>query len=167
MRERLQWFLHFTECGSVSTTCRHFTIARTTFHRWARRFDPRNLATLEDLPTSRPGRIVRADVQCPTTQGLSAEVALPVEFTPTFPSIGIVQAAVARPDCTPQSSSFGPCALCRLRRWGWQPLVRTLVVASILANLSFLAILLGIAWIEARKAPAPGAQVEAHLSFNQ
>src|SRR4051812_33207311 len=49
--ERLQWFLHFTRCRSVSETCQRFQIARTTFYRWARRFDPADLSTLEDLPT--------------------------------------------------------------------------------------------------------------------
>src|SRR4051794_22561659 len=47
--ERLRWFLHFAEHGSVSATCRQFGIARTTFYRWARRFDPSDLRTLEDF----------------------------------------------------------------------------------------------------------------------
>ncbi|PIR48236.1 hypothetical protein COU80_05395, partial [Candidatus Peregrinibacteria bacterium CG10_big_fil_rev_8_21_14_0_10_55_24] len=50
--ERLQWFLHFLQHGSVSATCRHFGIARTTFYRWWKRYDPQNLSTLMDLPTT-------------------------------------------------------------------------------------------------------------------
>jgi hypothetical protein len=52
--ERLQWFLHYKEHGSVSKTCAHFSIARTTFYRWYKRFDPQNLETLVDLPTVTP-----------------------------------------------------------------------------------------------------------------
>ena len=47
---RLQWFMHFAEHKSVSETCRHFRIARSTFYRWLRRFDPNDLSTLKDLP---------------------------------------------------------------------------------------------------------------------
>ncbi len=47
--ERLQWFLHFVEHEkSVSSTCSHFGIARSTFHRWMDRFDPNDLSTLEE-----------------------------------------------------------------------------------------------------------------------
>ncbi|MFA7682072.1 MAG: helix-turn-helix domain-containing protein, partial [Candidatus Peribacteraceae bacterium] len=49
--ERLQWFLHYNTYGSVSATCRQFGIARTTFYRWLKRFDPTDLSTLTDKPT--------------------------------------------------------------------------------------------------------------------
>lgn len=48
--QRLQWFLYFALHGnSVSETCSHFGIARSTFHRWRDRFDPNDLASLEEL----------------------------------------------------------------------------------------------------------------------
>jgi hypothetical protein len=48
---RLEWFTDFLGHRSVSETCRRFSIARTTFYRWARRFDPCDLHTLQDEPT--------------------------------------------------------------------------------------------------------------------
>jgi hypothetical protein len=47
---RLQWIQDFAVHGSVSGTCRRFGIARTTFYRWLRRFDPNNLLCLTDAP---------------------------------------------------------------------------------------------------------------------
>ena len=60
VREKLGWFLYYTECGSIRKTCKHFGIARTTFYRWARRFDgtassladkPRGFALLKEKNT--------------------------------------------------------------------------------------------------------------------
>jgi len=48
--ERLQWFLHFAQKQSVSSTCRQFGIARTTFYRWFKRFDPSDLSSLTNQP---------------------------------------------------------------------------------------------------------------------
>lgn len=46
---RLKWFLFALEHGgNVSLTCRHFAIARSTFVRWAERFDAKNPLSLED-----------------------------------------------------------------------------------------------------------------------
>ena len=46
---RLQWFLFAVEHDcNVSLTCRHFGIARTTFLRWANRFDPADPTSLEE-----------------------------------------------------------------------------------------------------------------------
>ncbi len=50
--ERLRWFAHFVENGSVSKTCTEFSIARTTFYRWYNRLDAKNLSTLENVPKS-------------------------------------------------------------------------------------------------------------------
>lgn len=48
-RRRLKWIDWHQEHGrNVSKTCRHFSISRQTFYRWWRRYDPHNLATLED-----------------------------------------------------------------------------------------------------------------------
>ncbi len=32
----------------MARTCRHFGISRQTFYRWFRRYDPQNLASLEE-----------------------------------------------------------------------------------------------------------------------
>lgn len=46
---RLGWMSHYMRCGrNAAFTCRHFGISRQTFYRWWRRYDPHNLATLED-----------------------------------------------------------------------------------------------------------------------
>lgn len=45
---RLEWFAHFAQHRSISKTCQHFGIARTTFYRWLKRFDPQNLDSLTD-----------------------------------------------------------------------------------------------------------------------
>jgi putative transposase len=48
-RRRLRWFDYYRAHGNnASLTCRHFGIARTTFYTWKRRYDPHNLASLED-----------------------------------------------------------------------------------------------------------------------
>lgn len=47
--QRLRWFAFALEHrGNVSLTCRHFGIARSTFLRWAERFDVRDSSTLEE-----------------------------------------------------------------------------------------------------------------------
>jgi transposase len=45
---RAQWLLFFAEHNNVSLTCRHFAIARSTFLRWLKRFDPNDLQSLEE-----------------------------------------------------------------------------------------------------------------------
>ncbi|MBU0766512.1 helix-turn-helix domain containing protein [Patescibacteria group bacterium] len=50
--ERLQWLMRYENHRSVSATCKHFNIARSTFYRWYDRFDPNDLSTLEDRPTN-------------------------------------------------------------------------------------------------------------------
>jgi len=48
-QQKLEWFLYYLENKeSVSQTCRHFGIARSTFYRWLQRLDPKNLRTLEE-----------------------------------------------------------------------------------------------------------------------
>ncbi len=48
-------FLEYAKTHSVAATCDRFGIARSTFSRWQRRFDPNDLRSLEDRP-SRPRR---------------------------------------------------------------------------------------------------------------
>lgn len=46
---KLKWFLYCSEhYYNVSLTCRHFGISRSTFLRWAHRFDPADIKTLEE-----------------------------------------------------------------------------------------------------------------------
>ena len=53
-KRRLKWFDWHREHGeNVSLTCRHFGIARETFYRWKRRYQPAALSRLEDR-SSRP-----------------------------------------------------------------------------------------------------------------
>lgn len=55
-RRRLKWISWHLEHGMVvARTCRHFDIARQTFYRWWKRYDPHDLTTLEDR-SSRPQR---------------------------------------------------------------------------------------------------------------
>ncbi len=47
--KRLTWFSYaLAHEGNVSLACRYFGISRTTFLRWANRFDPRKPETLEE-----------------------------------------------------------------------------------------------------------------------
>jgi transposase InsO family protein len=56
-KKRLKWFdWHRANGENVSLTCRHFGIARETFYRWKRRYDPFDLSSLEDR-SSRPKRV--------------------------------------------------------------------------------------------------------------
>jgi putative transposase len=51
-KRRLKW-LDYRKTHTVAQTCRHYDIPRSTLNRWQKRFDPGNLATLEDR-SSRP-----------------------------------------------------------------------------------------------------------------
>ena len=55
--QRLKWFAFAAEHGgNASLTCRHFGIARSTFLRWAERFDARDIRSLEE-ESRRPKRV--------------------------------------------------------------------------------------------------------------
>ncbi len=67
-RLRLQWMDYYRQQGrNAALTCRHFGISRQTFYRWKRRYDPQDLASLEDR-SHRPVRRRR-----PTWTGEQAE----------------------------------------------------------------------------------------------
>lgn len=53
-KQRLK-ILDYARTHSVAATCRHYGIARSTYYRWAKRYDPQQLAFLENRP-SRPTR---------------------------------------------------------------------------------------------------------------
>lgn len=60
-RKRLAWFAYaLSHDGNISLTCRYFGISRSTFLRWASRFDPRHPETLEDR-SRRPHRVREPD----------------------------------------------------------------------------------------------------------
>ena len=46
-RKRLAWMDHYAPSRNASLTCRYFGISRETFYTWRRRFNPRDLRTLE------------------------------------------------------------------------------------------------------------------------
>ncbi|HEX2986804.1 MAG TPA: integrase core domain-containing protein, partial [Chloroflexota bacterium] len=49
----LKWLSYYENHDhNVSLTCRYFGISRQTFYRWKRRYNPRDLSTLEDRPSS-------------------------------------------------------------------------------------------------------------------
>jgi len=51
--QKLKWFLFATEHdGNVSLTCRHFGVSRSTYLRWVKRFDIRDLRSLEECSRS-------------------------------------------------------------------------------------------------------------------
>ena len=45
---RLKWMDYYQKTKNVSLTCRHFGISRQLFYYWLKRYDPHNLATLEN-----------------------------------------------------------------------------------------------------------------------
>ena len=48
-RQRLKWFdCYNSHNHNARLTCRHFDISPQTFYRWQRRYNPRNIAGLED-----------------------------------------------------------------------------------------------------------------------
>jgi transposase InsO family protein len=56
-RRRVKWFdYHEANGRNVRKTCRHFNISPDTFYRWKKRYNPKNLLTLEDL-SHRPRRV--------------------------------------------------------------------------------------------------------------
>ena len=56
-RRRLKWMdYHIAHGRNVSRTCRHFDIARQTFYRWWRRYQPHDLSSLESR-SRRPKRV--------------------------------------------------------------------------------------------------------------
>jgi putative transposase len=46
-KQRLK-ILDYARTHSVAATCRHFGVARSTYYRWATRYDPQRLSTLEN-----------------------------------------------------------------------------------------------------------------------
>ncbi len=71
--QRLKWFSFALEHGdNVSLTCRHFGIARSTYLRWAERFDARDVRTIEE--ESRRPHHVRAPETAPHVVALIRQI---------------------------------------------------------------------------------------------
>lgn len=71
--QRLKWFAFALEHDSnVSLACRHFGIARSTFLRWADRFDARDIRTIEE--ESRRPHSVRAPEIAPHVVALIRQI---------------------------------------------------------------------------------------------
>ena len=48
-KARLKWLDHYRGHGeNAALTCRHFGISRQTFYRWKRRYNPRDLTSLDE-----------------------------------------------------------------------------------------------------------------------
>lgn len=60
-RRRLKWMDHYERTGrNGGLTARHFDIPRKTFWKWRKRYDPKDLTTLEDR-SRRPRRVRRRE----------------------------------------------------------------------------------------------------------
>ena len=60
-RTRVKWFDYHEKCGNVPQTCRHFGIARKTFHKWAKRYHKYYLPSLENI-SHRPQRFRKSKI---------------------------------------------------------------------------------------------------------
>lgn len=111
-RQRLKWLdWHRAHGRNVSLTCRHFGISRSTFYLWQKRFNPRDLTSLEDH-SCRPKRVRR-----PTW---AVEVVIAVRrLREQYPRWGKDKLAVllAR-EGLPVSVSMVGRILCHLKRTG-------------------------------------------------
>ena len=48
-KQRLKWMDYYRDHGeNAALTCRYFGISRQTFYRWKRRYNPRDLTSLEE-----------------------------------------------------------------------------------------------------------------------
>jgi hypothetical protein len=64
-RTRLAWMDFYRRSSNVARTCRHFGISGQTFYRWQLRYDPQNLATLEER-SHRPHSAASGHLVCPS-----------------------------------------------------------------------------------------------------
>ena len=58
-KHRLSIIEYYRRVGNASLTCRHYGISRSYFYKWLKRFNPKHLASLENLST-RPHTIRQA-----------------------------------------------------------------------------------------------------------
>ena len=120
-KKRLKWFdWHRSHGENVSLTCRHFGIGRSTFYRWAKRYNPKDLRSLEDQ-SSRPRR-------CRRPSWTPAEVLAVLRLRERYPFWGKLKLAVLllREGLKLSASRVGRILayLKRTRQWK-EPLRRT------------------------------------------
>ena len=60
-RLKLAWMDHYHKYRNARLTCRHFSISPDTFYRWKRKFNPKNLTSLEDPKSSRRPKTIRGN----------------------------------------------------------------------------------------------------------
>ncbi|TSC79611.1 MAG: Integrase catalytic subunit [Candidatus Peregrinibacteria bacterium Gr01-1014_25] len=71
-RQRLKWFIYALEHGgNVSRTCRHFGISRSTYLRWAQRFNSQHPSTLEEA-SRRPHTVRKPETDAHTIAMIKA-----------------------------------------------------------------------------------------------
>jgi transposase len=101
--QRLKWFQYALEHdGNVSLTCRHFGISRSTFLRWAERFDASDLRTFDEQ--SRRPHTVRA----PETDAKTVELIRTIRLSsPTLGKEHIARHLSAEHGITISSSTVG------------------------------------------------------------
>lgn len=142
--ERLSWFSDFALHRSISRTCRTFGIARTTFYRWLKRFDPHDLRSLEDKPAPFPEKLRSC---------IAALHTVPADATPSVPvaverpaETQAAPAPVARAEQAPETGEA------RAPRFAWSRFAMGLLCASVVINLILLFVLLGSPNTEALRA---------------
>lgn len=101
--QRLKWFQYALEHdGNVSLTCRHFGISRSTFLRWADRFDASDLRSFDEQ--SRRPHTVRA----PETDAKTVELIRTIRLaSPTLGKEHIALRLAAEHGITISSSTVG------------------------------------------------------------
>lgn len=55
-KQKLKWMDYHHNCQNISQTCRYFGISRKTLHKWLKRYNPRNLTSLEEV-SRKPRRL--------------------------------------------------------------------------------------------------------------
>lgn len=101
--QKLKWFLYCAEhYYNVSLTCRHFGISRSTFLRWAHRFNPEIPASLEEV--SRRPHTVR---QSETNIKLLEYIAIIRKKNPMMGKMGVTAVLEEQYGMTVSSATVG------------------------------------------------------------
>ncbi|OGJ56682.1 hypothetical protein A3D88_02800 [Candidatus Peribacteria bacterium RIFCSPHIGHO2_02_FULL_52_16] len=148
--ERLEWFFDFATHRSISRTCRTFGIARSTFYRWLKRFDPADLRSLEDKPTPLPEKF-----QTWTMQMHSVPEAR--RSRTTVPEVAVSEKAEViekKEESVPVSKETAPA------RFAWGAFAMGLLIGSVVINLLLLLVLLGAPKTDALRASLLGTPEE-------
>lgn len=69
-KKRLAWMDFYQKTGNARLTCRHFGISPDTFYRWRRRYQGKNLKTLEADPKAKRPRQLRIPTTPPSLVSL-------------------------------------------------------------------------------------------------